>query len=83
MRPSFYTRSADLQKIKNGRGLRWRIDCKAGQYVALTVKVVSVKAVTQVRANIGKIVDCQNVNVADKSGSVRVTFWNEDVDKVS
>ena len=40
------------------------------------------KPVTQVRASFGKIVDCRNVNVADKTGSVRVTFWNEDVDKV-
>jgi DNA polymerase III alpha subunit (gram-positive type) len=57
-------------------------DLKAGQYVALMVKVMSVKPVTQVRTSIGKILDCQNVKVADKSGCVRVTFWNEDVDKV-
>ena len=47
-------------------------DLKAGQYVALTVKVSSVKPITQVRASFGKFADCKNVNVADKTGSVRV-----------
>ena len=27
--PAFHTRNADLQKIKNGHGLRWRTDCIA------------------------------------------------------
>ena len=58
-------------------------DLKVGQYMALTVKVLSLKPVTQVRASFGKICDCRNVTVGDKSGCVRVTFWNEDVDKVN
>ena len=45
----------------------------------MTVKVTSRKPVNQVRASFGKILD---INVADKTGSVRVMFWNEDVDKV-
>ena len=57
-------------------------DPKAGRYVAMTVKVTSMKPVNQVQASFGKILDCRNINVADKTGSVRVTFWNEDVDKV-
>ena len=32
-------------------------DIKVGQYVSLTVKVLNVKPVTQVRASFGKIVD--------------------------
>ena len=51
--------------------------------MALTVKVLNLKPVTQVRASFRKICDCRNVTVGDKSGCVHVTFWNEDVDKVN
>ena len=48
----------------------------------MNVKVTSIKLVNQIWASFGEILDCKNINVADKTGSVRVKFWNEDGDKV-
>ena len=57
-------------------------DCKVSQSVGLVAKVLKVKPVNQVRASFGKIVDCRNIIVGDKTGTLRVTLWNEDVNKV-
>ena len=52
--------AVDVAKVK---------ELKVGQYVALTVKVLSLKPVTQVRASFGKICENEDVNKVSEGAS--------------